>query len=81
MGFGINKIFGFFFCFLSRFSFRLLGQFIFCFLVLSAYLLLLTLVLILLAFVSHGLSPFPAVVHLFTARARRHFAAVLLSEL
>ena len=39
--------------FLSWFSFRLLGQLIFCFLVLFVCPLFLTLVLILLAFVSH----------------------------
>jgi len=62
-------------CFLSRGSFRLLLQLPFCLLFLFAYLLFPTLVLILLAFVSHCIPPFPVVPHLLVARAplRRQF--------
>ena len=54
---------------LSRGSSRLLLQLPFCHLVLFAYLLFPTLVLIRLALVSHCLSPFGVVAHLFAARA------------
>jgi hypothetical protein len=57
-------------CFLSRFSFRLLGPLIFCFLFLFVCLLFLTFVLIFLAFVSHWVSPFPTVYSHFNLRGQ-----------
>ena len=67
--------------FLSRGSFRLLRYLLFRLLFLFVYLLFPTLVLILLAFVSHCVPPFPVVPHLLAARAplRRQFCPCVLS--
>ena len=54
-------------CFLLRGSSRLLRYLPFCLLFLFVYLLFPTLVLILLAFVSHCVPPFPVVPHLLAA--------------
>src|SRR4030043_983128 len=54
-------------CFLSRGFFRLLCLLLFCLLFLFVYLLFPTLVLILLAFVSHCAPPFSVVPHLLAA--------------
>jgi hypothetical protein len=51
-------------CFLLRGSSRLLRYLLFCLLFLFVYLLFPTLVLILLAFVSHCVPPFPVIPHL-----------------
>ena len=68
-------------CFLSRGSSRLLLRLPFCLLLLLVYLLFPTLVLILLAFVSHCVPPFPVFPHLLAARAplRRQFCPCVLS--
>ena len=68
-------------CFLSRGSFRLLRQLPFCLLFLFVYLLFPTLVLILLAFVSHCVPPFTVGPHLLAARVplRRQFCLCVLS--
>ncbi len=59
-------------CFLSRGSSRLLRYLLFCLLFLFVYLLFPTLVLILLAFVSHCVPPFPVTPHLLAARVPLH---------
>ena len=67
-------------CFLSRGSSRLLLQIPFCPLVLFAYLLFPTLVLILLAFVSHCLSPFAVVPYLSGAAPEYDAACVVVEK-
>jgi hypothetical protein len=66
---------------LLRGSSRLLRYLPFCLLFLFVYLLFPTLVLILLAFVSHCVSPFPVVPHLLAARVAlpRQFRLCVLS--
>jgi len=68
-------------CFLLRGSSRLLRYLPLCLLFLFAYLLFPILVLILLAFVSHCVPPFPVIPHLLAARVqlRRQFCLCVLS--
>jgi len=67
-------------CFLSGGSSRLLLQLPFCPLVLFAYLLFPTLVLILLAFVSHCLPPFPVAPYLFAAPSEYDAACLVVEK-
>jgi len=67
-------------CFLSRGCSRLLLQLPFCPLVLFAYLLFPTLVLILLALVSHCLPPFAVVPYLFAAPPEYDVACVVVEK-
>ena len=68
-------------CFLSRGSARLLRYLLFCLFFLFVYHLFPTLVLILLAFVSHCVPPFPVGPHLLAARVPlgRQFCLCVLS--